>query len=99
MCQRGERESPPEILGKAILVISGQGRKMYQSLEPKSEGSIYRKRSSLRERYRSPHDTAASMSNWLAIGTYKGTPLPASPRTDQCERNYRTRLLPRVMAV
>jgi hypothetical protein len=79
VCQRGVRESPPGILGAVILVISGPGRMMYRSLEPKPEGSIYRKRSDLRERHRSPHDTAASMSNWLAIGTYKGTPARAFP--------------------
>ena len=96
MCQRGVRESPPGILGAVILVISGPGRMMYRSLEPKPEGSIYRKRSSLRERHRPPHDTATSMSNWLAIGSYKGTPLRASPRADPYVRNYRIRLLLRV---
>src|SRR5262249_59593086 len=65
MCQRGERESPPEILGKAILVISGQGRKMYQYLEPKPEGTILPKRSMPQEAERAPHDTGTSMANWL----------------------------------
>ena len=36
------------ISGKVILVISGPGRMMYQSLEPKPEGAIFPKRSSLR---------------------------------------------------
>src|SRR5262245_49326626 len=44
-CRRGRRESPPGILGEVILVMSGPGRKMYQSLEPKPEGAIYPKRS------------------------------------------------------
>ena len=65
MCQRGERESPPEILGKAILVISGQGRKMYQYLQPKPEGTILPKRSMPQEAERAPHDTGTSMANWL----------------------------------
>ena len=33
------------ILGKAILVMSGRGRMMYQYLEPKPEGAICPKRS------------------------------------------------------
>ena len=65
MCQRGERESPPETLGKAILVISGQSRKMYQYLEPKPEGTIFPKRSMPQEDDRAPHDTGTSMANWL----------------------------------
>ena len=65
MCQRGERESPPGILGKAILVISGQSRKMYQYLEPKPEGTIFPKRSMPQEDDRAPHDTGTSMANWL----------------------------------
>src|SRR5262245_1846414 len=44
-CRRGRRESPPGILGEVSLVMSGPGRKMYQSLEPKPEGAIYPKRS------------------------------------------------------
>jgi hypothetical protein len=32
-------------LGKVILVMSGPGRRMYQSLEPKPEGAIFFKRS------------------------------------------------------
>jgi hypothetical protein len=35
----GARESPPEIYGEVILVISGQSRMMYQSLEPKHGGN------------------------------------------------------------
>jgi hypothetical protein len=42
------REHPPGNPGEVILVISGQSRRMYQSLEPSSEGTIFRKRSSLR---------------------------------------------------
>ena len=41
----GRRESPPGILGKVILVMSGQSRMMYQCLEPKPEGTIFSKRS------------------------------------------------------
>jgi hypothetical protein len=48
-CRRGRRESPPEILGKVILVMSGQSRKMYQYLEPKPEGTILPKRSTPQE--------------------------------------------------
>ena len=45
MCRRGRRESPPVLLGQAILVISGQSRMMYQCLKPKPEGAIFAKRS------------------------------------------------------
>ena len=48
MCRRGGRESPPGILGKVILVMSGPGRMMYQCLEPKPEGAIFRRGQSLR---------------------------------------------------
>src|SRR5438270_12980001 len=34
-----------EILGQAILVISGQSRMMYQNLVPKPKGTIFSKRS------------------------------------------------------
>src|SRR5262249_20892509 len=40
---------PPEILGKVILVMSGQSRKMYQYLDPKPEGTILPKRSTPQE--------------------------------------------------
>ena len=30
-----------KILGKVILVMSGQSRMMYQNLEPKPEGAIF----------------------------------------------------------
>ena len=80
MCQRGERESPPEILGKAILVISGQSRKMYQYLQPKPEGTILPKRSMPQEADRAPHDTGTSMANWLEWNIQGGgvaaTPAP-----------------------
>jgi hypothetical protein len=36
------------IFGPTILVMSGQRRRMYQSLAPKPEGTIFSKRSSLR---------------------------------------------------
>jgi hypothetical protein len=52
-------------LGKVILVISGPGRKMYQSLEPKPEGAIFLKRSKPQGASSSPHDTGASIANWL----------------------------------
>ena len=79
MCQRGERESPPEILGKAILVISGQSRKMYQYLQPKPEGTILPKRSMPQEAERAPHDTGTSMANWLEWNIQGGgvAPTPA----------------------
>ena len=48
-----------------ILVISGPGRKMYQSLEPKPEGAIFLKRSKPQGASSSPHDTGASIANWL----------------------------------
>ena len=91
MCQRGERESPPEILGKAILVISGQGRKMYQYLEPKPEGTILPKRSMPQEAERAPHDTGTSMANWLEWNIQGGevalTPSPQNRTgTFQCIR-------------
>src|SRR6516225_3647844 len=89
MCQRGERESPPEILGKAILVISGQGRKMYQYLEPKPEGTILPKRSMPQEAERAPHDTGTSMANWLEWNIQGGevalTPSPQN-RTGAFQR-------------
>ena len=76
MCQRGERESPPEILGKAILVISGQSRKMYQYLEPKPEGIILPKRSMPQEAERAPHDTGTSIANWLEWNIQGGEVAP-----------------------
>ena len=65
VCRRGRREPPPGILGKVILVISGQSRMMYQCLEPKPEGAIFSKRSMPQGTDSSPHDTAASIANWL----------------------------------
>ena len=64
-CRRGRRESPPEILGKVMLVISGPGRKMYQSLQPKPEGAFLHKRSMPHGTQSSPHDTGTSFANWL----------------------------------
>src|SRR5215469_7554998 len=83
MCQRGERESPPEILGKAILVISGQGRKMYQYLEPKPEGTILPKRSMPQEAERAPHDTGTSMANWLEWNIQGGA-VASTPSPQNC---------------
>jgi hypothetical protein len=45
-----------EIFGQAILVISGPGRMMYQNLRPKSEGTIFSKRSKPQGSDRTPHD-------------------------------------------
>ena len=77
------------ISGKVILVISGQGRMMYQSLEPKPEGAISSKRSKPQGRDSSPHDAGASMANWLETniqgtkyrrsGSDRGTGLAAWP--------------------
>ena len=55
------RESPPAILGETSLVMSGPGRKMYQSLEPKTEGAIFAKRSdaSGRKKHSSRHTPPA----------------------------------------
>jgi hypothetical protein len=65
-CQRGRRESPPGILGTVILVMSGPGRMMYLCLEPKPEVAIFSKRSKPQGTNSSPHDTGASIANWLA---------------------------------
>jgi len=51
-----------EILGQAILVISGQSRMMYQNLVPKPEGTIFSKRSKPQGTYRTPHDAATIMT-------------------------------------
>ena len=64
-CRRGRRESPPGILGQVILVMSGQSRMMYQCLQPKPEGAIFSKRSKPQDAVSSPHDTGASIANWL----------------------------------
>jgi hypothetical protein len=47
---------PREISGGAILVMSGQGRMMYQYLEPEPEGAISSKRSMPQGAKSSPHD-------------------------------------------
>ena len=71
---------PRRISGKVILVISGPGRMMYQSLEPEPEGAIFRKRSVPQEDYSTPHDAGASMANWLETNIQGGdvavTPSP-----------------------
>jgi hypothetical protein len=54
------------ISGQVILVISGRGRMMYQSLAPESEGTISPKRSKPQGGHRSPHDAVTSLTNWLA---------------------------------
>jgi hypothetical protein len=46
------------IFGPAILVISGQRRRMYQYLKPKPEGTILGKRSTPQGIMRAPHDAA-----------------------------------------
>jgi hypothetical protein len=51
-----------EIFGQAILVISGRGRKMYQNLEPKPEGTIFSKRSKPQGTDRTPHDATTIMT-------------------------------------
>ena len=51
-----------EIFGQAILVISGQGRMMYQNLEPKPEGTIFSKRSKPQGTDRTPHDATTIMT-------------------------------------
>jgi hypothetical protein len=50
-----------EIFGPAILVISGQRRRMYQSLTPKPEGTIFSKRSKPQGTDRTPHDATTIM--------------------------------------
>jgi hypothetical protein len=54
-----------EIFGQAILVISGPGRRMYQSLTPKPEGTIFSKRSKPQVSDRTPHDATTIMPRWL----------------------------------
>jgi hypothetical protein len=51
------------IFGQAILVMSGQGRKMYQNLTPKPEGTIFSKRSKPQGTDRTPHDAATMMTS------------------------------------
>jgi hypothetical protein len=51
-----------EIFGQAILVMSGQGRKMYQNLAPKPEGTIFSKRSKPQGSDRTPHDATTIMT-------------------------------------
>jgi len=60
------------ILGKVILVMSGPGRKMYQSLKPKPEGTIFPKRSVPQEDNSSPHDAGTSIANWLETNIQGG---------------------------
>jgi hypothetical protein len=51
-----------EIFGQAILVISGPGRRMYQYLKPKPEGTIFSKRSKPQGTDRTPHDATTIMT-------------------------------------
>jgi hypothetical protein len=51
-----------EVFGQAILVISGPGRRMYQNLAPKPEGTIFSKRSEPQETDRTPHDATTIMA-------------------------------------
>jgi hypothetical protein len=55
------------LLGQAILVISGQGRWMYQRLTPKPEGAIFDERSKPQDDNSSPHDMATSMAEQLEM--------------------------------
>jgi hypothetical protein len=70
MCHREERESPPVVSGKGILVISGLGRIMYQRLVPEPEGAICPKRSKPQANISSPHGTQP-VSNTDRIWIYK----------------------------
>src|SRR5271155_3848197 len=49
------------VFGQAILVISGRGRRMYQNLSPKPEGTIFSKRSKPQGPDRAPHDATTMM--------------------------------------
>ena len=57
---------PRRISGKVILVISGPGRMMYQSLEPEPEGAIFPKRSMPQE------DVQLSSRRWCQYGKLAG---------------------------
>src|SRR5271166_4841381 len=51
-----------DIFGQAILVISGQSRRMYQNLAPKPEGTIFGKRSEPQAFDRTPHDATTRIT-------------------------------------
>jgi hypothetical protein len=51
-----------KIFGQVILVISGPGRRMYQNLAPKPEGTIFSKRSKPQGTDRTPHDATTIMA-------------------------------------
>ena len=51
-----------KMFGQAILVISGPGRRMYQNLAPKPEGTIFSKRSTPQGTDRTPHDATTIMA-------------------------------------
>ena len=60
------------ILGKVILVISGPGRMMYQSLEPKPEGAIFPKRSVPQGNTALLTTLAPVCANWLETNIQGG---------------------------
>src|SRR5262245_20247200 len=47
--------------------MSGPGRKMYRSLEPKTEGVILAKRSKPQGANTSPHDLTTSLIDWRRL--------------------------------
>src|SRR6516162_2993383 len=69
--RKSGRESPPWLSGRGSLVMSGRGRKLYQSFKPKTEGAIFVKRSMPQCAKNSPHDTTTSFVKLAAFGTYK----------------------------
>ena len=60
------------ILSKAILVISGPSRMMYQCLQLESEGTILEKRSKPQAANRTPHDTTVNMVERLEMNIQGG---------------------------
>src|SRR5437667_56508 len=54
------RERPPGSFGLGILVISGQGRSMYQRLTPKAGGSNLFQEVEPQGTERTPHDTTVN---------------------------------------
>jgi hypothetical protein len=61
------REPPPQISGKVSLVMSGLGRKMYRSLEPKTEGVMLVERSMPQVANNTPHDKTARLMSWRRL--------------------------------
>jgi hypothetical protein len=66
------RETPPGIFGETSLVMSGPGRKMYQGLEPKTEGAIFAKRSMPQDANSTPHDTPRQLERTGGICNIQG---------------------------